>query len=232
MVLKVFKGLCLTLAFTMLSSCDMLGFHHWEWHQKLTVTVDTPEGPKTGSSVVAIELGVGPRWSSLIDAAKETMTGEAVAVEVSPGKTLFALLKDYKGSTALKMFVMGGRPGGMEEREYYRRIDQMVASRETVVLPIEYYPLLVSFGDLSNPMSVVAVDPLDAAKTLGPGISIRSITLSIVDDEVTNGIVDRILPWLDEYQAKAFDGRTIETIKAPNRLANSLVAGFFRTRRN
>jgi hypothetical protein len=34
-------GLMLSLA-----GCDMFGFRSWSWHQKLTVTVETPEGPK------------------------------------------------------------------------------------------------------------------------------------------------------------------------------------------
>ncbi|WP_131815363.1 hypothetical protein [Rhizobium altiplani] len=225
-----------------LVQCEKLGFHHWEWHQKLTVIVDTPNGLKTGSSVVGIEMSVGPRWSQLIDAGRLTMRGEAAAVEVSRGKYLFALLDNYDGSTALEMFPMGGKPRGMEEEEYYRRIDEMVASRQTVVLPVEYYPLLVSFRDLSNPMSVVAPGPVsfkgldfptvakprDLSRVFGPGYSIRSITLSIVDDDVTEGVIDPILPWLDQYRDKAFDGRTIRTIKATNQLANSLGAGSFR----
>ncbi len=170
------------------------------------------------------------------------MQGEAAAVEVSPGKYLFALLDNYDGSTALKMFPMRGKPRGMEEEEYYRRIDEMVTSRQTVELPVEYFPLLVSFRDLSNPMSVVAAGPVsfkgldfptvaeprDLSRIFGPGYSIQSITLSIVDDEVTDGVIDRILPWLDQYRDKALDGRSIRTIEATNQLANSLGSGSFR----
>jgi hypothetical protein len=70
--------------------------------------------------------------------------------------------------------------------------------------------------------------PRDLSGIFGPGYSIRSITLSIVDQEVTEGVMEPILPWLDQYRDKAFDGRTIRTIKATNQLANSLGSGAFR----
>ncbi|OWV87445.1 hypothetical protein ATY79_29415 [Rhizobium sp. R693] len=85
------------------------------------------------------------------------------------------------------------------------------------------------FKDLAIPVST---NPRDPSEIFGPGYSIRDITLSIVDDEITYDVVGSILPWLEQYRDKLFDGNTIHTIKATNRLANSLAAGSFRRRRS
>ncbi|MDP9813948.1 hypothetical protein J2W42_006825 [Rhizobium tibeticum] len=191
-------------------------------------------------------LKIGPKWAGLGDSAgsaKRTLKGEAVVIEVQPGKYLFALLKGYNASTAIETFGIGKKPGGLTHDEYYDRLDAFERSRQTITLPTDKYPLLVSFRDLSNPMSVVAAGPVsfkgldfptvaaprDLSGMFGSGYSVKSITLSIVDDEITRGVIGPILPWLDEYRDKLFDGNTIHTIKATDRLANSLGAGSFRT---
>jgi hypothetical protein len=122
------------IALSLVVRCENLGFHHWEWHQKLTVVVDTPGGPKTGSSVVAVTLKIDPKWAGLGDSAgsaKRTLKGEAVAIEVQPGKYLFALLKDYNASAAIEAFGVGRKPGGLTHDEYYDRLDALEKSRRT-----------------------------------------------------------------------------------------------------
>jgi len=186
-----------------------------------------------------VTLKIGPKWAGLGDSAgsaKWTLKGEAVAVEVQPGKYLFALIRGnggqgYDGSTAVEVLGIGRKPGGLDKGEYFARLDAFEKSRQTISLPPDKYPLFVSFRDLSTPVSVVAAGPSDFSDVFGPGYSLRSVTLSIVDEEVTEGIVDPILPWLDEFKGRALDGKTIVTRKAANQLANSLVPFNFRTRR-
>ncbi|MDI6837810.1 MAG: hypothetical protein QMD99_19150, partial [Rhizobiaceae bacterium] len=91
-----------------LSGCDMLGFHEWQWRQKLTVTVDTPAGQRTGSSVVSVNVYDTPSWWGLGDfagAGGSSLSGEAVTVDLGGGRFLFALLKDYSFETARKTFI-------------------------------------------------------------------------------------------------------------------------------
>jgi hypothetical protein len=57
------------------------------------------------------------------------------------------------------------------------------------------YPMLVRFKDIRDPKSVEKVDPNDIAKSIGPGVTLRRITLQITDDPVTTGIEKR-LGWL------------------------------------
>ena len=62
------------------------------WHQKLTVEIATPDGVKSGSSVVGYSATVGKQFASGNEIA-QGLQGEATVVEVAPGKYLFALFR-------------------------------------------------------------------------------------------------------------------------------------------
>jgi hypothetical protein len=57
--------------------------------------------------------------------------------------------------------------------------------------------MLVTFEDLTDPSSVLAVNPDDLSATFGDGISLKRITVELTDDPVTHGIVQR-LKWLPD----------------------------------
>ena len=91
---------CLVLIFlVVLAGCTRNG----HWNQRLTLVIATPTGQISGTVVQRIDWegatglykaafqGVDPSSTSL------RVTGEALAVEVTPGRWLFALLKGDKG---------------------------------------------------------------------------------------------------------------------------------------
>lgn len=91
-------------ALLLLALYSLYHWHRYAWHQKLTLTIETPAGEVSGAAVSAVawrELWLkfeGMGWDY-------DLTGEAVVVEVTPGRYLFALLKgagttEYMGSVA------------------------------------------------------------------------------------------------------------------------------------
>lgn len=227
-MLRVLVALALCLA---LSGCGMLGFHDWQWHQKLTVSVMTPEGLKTGSSVVSVNVYDRPSWWGLGDfrgAGASSLSGEAVTVDLGNGRYLFALLKNCSHETARETFI----PKEEQPRTkaeviaVYDRLEKMRISR---VLAPEHYPLLATFDDINDPASVRRVDPSDLSASFGAGYRLSAITLSITHEPLTEGVVEKVLEWLDSYYSKHLDGSWIETIEAENRFANSLASGAFDT---
>ena len=52
--------------------------------------------------------------------------------------------------------------------------------------------MLVTFGDLHDPKSVVTVDPADLAKSFGEGITLKRITVQITDEPVSKSIEKRL----------------------------------------
>jgi hypothetical protein len=190
-------GLMLTLA-----GCDMFGFRSWSWHQKLTVTVETPEGPRSGSAVTAAWFQMTPKWAGVGDSAgasNSSLSGEAVVVDLGEGRYLFALLKGYNEFTGrLAFFPLPPKPLNKEQDAAV--YDQLEALRASTELPRELYPLLVTFADINDPASVARVDPDDLAASFGPGYALSSITLAITDEPVTKGRVEAVLGWLGDKQ--------------------------------
>lgn len=197
---------------------------------KVTVTVDTPQGERSGSSVWSWTLS-GPT-AALGSAYNGTFKGEAVAVDLPGGRTLFALIKDQE-MLAERQFDRGGQSGDRvaEVRGISRQVGE---TRRLSCEPrpegnFDYRydcPLLVTFGDIRDPKSVVRVDPTDLAATFGPGTRLRAITVAITDEPVTTGIEKRLV-WLTDYYDKMLDGSSINN---STKLANSLTQGSFSIR--
>ena len=194
----------------------------WSWHQRLTLVVNTPAGPKASSSVVACEATRrdGALWLPEARGMGEgrACQGEAVVLEVAPGRYLFALLGD---PSAFWVFF----PGAPKEKV----VAKLVKLRETREVPRRFYPVLVTFGDVSDPKTVTRVDPQDLAASFGPGVSLSAVTLEITDAPVTEGVVEGVLGWWCDYrtrQARLNDSTSIAV--SSNELPDVLGTGAFR----
>ncbi len=210
----------LLMAALTLAGCDALGFKNWEWRQKLVIEIETPSGIVSGGSVVEVQAGTSPKWAPGAGAGGmgARVRGEASFVEVAPGRFLFALLGggDWEREVALTLFFPEPAPSPFERAE---RLESM---RETREVPRQRYPPLVTFTDIADPTTVKRVDPDDLAATFGSGVALKRITLEITDEAVTEGRVGKVLGWLETIGNTMLDGRSISTIEAENRLANSL----------
>jgi hypothetical protein len=171
----------------------------YSWRQKLTVTVETPAGEVSGSSVSAVSWRKQWfRWDGM--GWSHDLTGEAVVVEVAPGRYLFALLKgagttEYMGSVAAAS--ISGREGRVIDGAVFAEVQGKRGPAAGVIpVPEGQYPMLVTFGDIADPASVWLVDPGDLAATFGPGMRLKAVTLEVTDEAVTEGVVEGILGWL------------------------------------
>ena len=167
----------------LLSACD----ENWNWRQKVTVTVATPAGERVGETVLAGRLRrAGGPLPPEARGAFLSVRGEAVVVEVAPGRYLFALLHGMP--TAFPVFFPGKAPVKMASR-----LDGLREIRE---VPPELYPLMVTFDDMADPKSVRRVDPANLAASFGPGVALTSMTMGITDEDVTEGRVEAVLGWV------------------------------------
>lgn len=193
----------------------------YEWNQKLTVTVETPEGEKSASSVTKIVALFGQLPGSGNEVEYD-YSGEAVTLEVAPGRYLFALL------------------GGSEER-FYRALGYNYGDRgkkldgiskmqgELRVLEPNNYPLLVTFANIADPASVQQVDAANLAASFGPGVKLKSITLEITDEPVTTGRVESVLGWWCDYKNESARLNASRSIAiSTNELSDNLGTGAFR----
>jgi hypothetical protein len=189
--------LLLSLLLLALTGCE-----RYSWRQKIIVTVDTPAGEVSGSSVSAVSWRKhwiptdGRGWS-------DDMTGEAVVVEVTPGRYLFALLLG-PGTTEYMSLVAASSIAGQELRFVNGALfdevrDKRDRAAEVIAVPAYQYPMLVTFADITDPASVALVDPANLAASFGPGVRLKSVTLEVTDEAVTEGVVERLLGWLGQY---------------------------------
>jgi hypothetical protein len=84
----------------------------------------------------------------------------------------------------------------------------------------------VTFRNPDIPSSVVQVDPLRAADTLGAGVRIRRVIVQITNDPVDHKI-DHYLPWLSKGYISYLNGSRSEMIQARD-IAAHLNAGAFK----
>lgn len=112
--------------------------------------------------------------------------GEAVAVEVLPGRWMFALLSggaNYKGDAGqlvYSAFRLGMDRAAGEQSYEANMADLRAQPLDTPVpLPPEAYPMLVTFDDITKPETVREVDPADMAATFGAGVTLHGMTLEI-----------------------------------------------------
>lgn len=192
------------------------------WRQKLTLIVETPEGERVGSSVTEVRARF--HGQSIGNEVDYDLTGEAVVVEVLPGRYLFALLG---GSEELFYWAAKGRFLGKSRGEWLREIPNQA---EAVPVRADQTPMLVTFGDITKPETVrEVVEQYDLSPEFGEGVRLKSVTLEITQEPVTVGRVKGVLGWLDDVWPNQLDGQRFKSLEAKNRFANSLSANSFST---
>ena len=198
------------LLFSLLPALASCGARRYYWKQKLTVVVETPDGDKSGSSVSSVYLNVGG-WRPLSQSAMNVQfKGEAIAVELAPGKYVFVLLEGMRGIATL----VYGETFFKKEDVNLKRV-QRSPSKEPLWAFLEspqpakrvrpkFYPRMVTFQDINKPASVRLVDPYNLSASFGPGYRIKSMTIEITDEPVTRGEIEKVLGWLEKYRENGF----------------------------
>ncbi|RXH35639.1 MULTISPECIES: hypothetical protein [Bradyrhizobium] len=175
---------------------------------RLTVEVTTPDGIKTGSSILAV---VPDR--NYNRGGRTTTRGEAVFVDLgeerSRSKNLVALLahrQDAKLDLDDINYVALRAYGAAHDN----RISFSDIHRQTGVVPVQgdLVPVLVSFGDPNDPGTARLVAGDHAEAVLGEGYAIRGLNAEVMPngfwpidfggalgEPVTRGIEAK-LPWL------------------------------------
>lgn len=207
--------LAASAALSALTGCDIF-FPPATLRYRMTVEVETPQGLRTGSSVIEATIHSGPGWGDASGISYE-LHGEAVAIDLPNGKTLFALLDAPGGSDpasyhahlfneALAMGASSAPPMPRLFKAWEWREERKVARqlKPSFELPQAKLPLFVTFGDIRDPKSVMLVDPNDLAARFGAGTKLRRITVQITDDPVTIQVGKR-LRWLGKYPEPRLD---------------------------
>jgi hypothetical protein len=153
------------------------------WNHKLTVTIETPEGLKTGSAVREVTYINGPKILPDVAGANWKVKGEAVVVDMGQGKYLFAIM-DVDGSYRIVYDAFPYTPKSVRDGiRYYKSI---TGKKKT--LDKSLYPTLVTFTDIKAPKTVTQVDASNLSATFGIGVTLKDVTIEMTDEDVTWGM--------------------------------------------
>jgi hypothetical protein len=170
---------------------------------RLTLEVETPDGRKSASSVLAVH----PDRSYSRRGQTRTL-GEAVFVDLGRGKNLVALLAHADGKLVLDDVNYVGLRAYAEASG--KRVPFSQMSQQTGTVPVKgaLIPVLVTFADPAAPGTARVVPPEDAEAVLGKGYRLQGISAAVVPngfwpldfggvlgEPVTRGIPAK-LPWL------------------------------------
>lgn len=225
------RGLLLTLCLIGLMGfvgfSILFGEHAVSWRQRLTVILDTPAGQVRGASVTEVTNteAVGALLPMESRGVRSVVRGEAVAVEVLPGRWLFALLSgddDALGQADQLIYTTFrlGENLKISDRTYEALMADLRSKPLDTPAPVpaESYPLLVTFDDITKPETVREVEPANIAATFGPGVTLQGMTLEVTDEGLTEGTVDKILYWLGPNEKSSFSGLEFFDPSRPNPL--------------
>jgi hypothetical protein len=188
---------------------------------RLTVEVETPEGVKAASSVISVHPDRGYSRQG-----HTGISGDAVFVDLGGGKNLIALLAhidnavdlDGMNYLALRAYKAAGLNVSFNEM-----------SRMTGAVPVSgaLIPILVTFGDLSEPGTARTASPHDLKAAFGSGFQLHRISAEVVPngfwpldiggplgEPVTRGIEAK-LPWLKGGSSAAAAAAAVKAAGLP-----------------
>jgi len=206
----------LTLVVLLPATCMAFVLEQGTWRYKMTVTVETPEGLKTGSAVREVVAWREPKVLPEQQPGQAKISyGEAVAVDLGERGILFAVMFGKGGvdyAYMLPFWVFSTEKASLSA-ENIRNFSTLRAG--PVEISPNLYPTFVHFTDITNPRTVSLARDLECPvtnnecdlrtggrlsmsmeKAFGESVRIKAVTLEMTEEPVTQGIIDQYLPWL------------------------------------
>jgi hypothetical protein len=175
---------------------------------RITATVETPDGPRTGSSVIETRWNQsGKMLASTGAGGSANYSGEGIYVKLPENQNLILSLSSathfewagYQFRSILPNIAsVDHRAQDSESR--YAELDkywaEIAANRNVYSIPrlapynktVDNYPYFITFTDINDPATSKFVDPDNLAKIFGPGYRFVSLTIQVTDEPVSNNI--------------------------------------------
>jgi hypothetical protein len=224
---KIFLIILALLILLPITYCQ-IKYPSYTYRYKMTVEVETPQGIKSGSSVVEVLMSQDVGWVILGSSARVRMRikGEGAFVDIADGKTLFVLLQGSPKAS---------RPHSLMNDILPRRSDSGISYLDRLknakgILPRDKYPRMVYFEDINDPLSVKRVDPEDMEEFFGAGVKLKQIMIETTKDKLEWKMAGK-LKWLLEYYINQLDGNRYYGMETKYKFANSMSAGSFSSKK-
>jgi hypothetical protein len=172
---------------------------------KVTVVVEEGSALRVGSAIWSWTLSE-PRVA-MASPYNGRFRGEAVAVDLSGGRTLFAILRGQDTDQGAAMMLperffgdiwreARGEPKrfGSDRIADIRDIASRLGERRVLDCAARpgWCPMLVRFATEGDPKSVTRVDPSNLEASFGADVKLNRITVEITNEPVTVGIEEEL----------------------------------------
>ena len=226
---RVILGALFGTAALVLSGCNPF----WkDYRYKMTVEVQTPQGVKSGYAVRQVSFHARPNGGDGAGAR-----GEAIAVDIAPGKTLFALLTGANGDSDYASWIASWAldrkmsPNGANKDYDAGAFAELYPTAPKTESPIYFgaLPMLVTFRDIRDPKSIARVDAANLTTMFGAGVTLKRITVQKTREPVTEGIEERFTWWGKLKSERLRLNGSNSVVISTNELSDNIGTGAFST---
>jgi len=208
---------------------------------RLTIEAMTPDGPKTGSTVIQVSYGSQFNVNGGGRKGDTHVTGEALYLDLGRGKNLFVTLNtagaerpwDRKSHLTgannaiyLPVNVLEFKWDWGDEWSLWRQV-QAAETGGPREVPLVALPTTVTFRDIKDPKSVERLDPRDITQTFGPRYVLMGAVIELTQAAPTEGI-STLLPWLANFKGYLGGGQMHTAEEIRQHWGNELHAGNFK----
>lgn len=204
---KWFLNLALTiLIFAGLKLVWDINFPSATVRYRVTVSIETPEGLKTGSAVREMRVATEPKIFPEQHSIHSFVYGEAVVIDLGVNGRLFAVM-DINDYQIFYRTIPVPKYGSIISSLHFLR---NLKSGPITSVPLSARPEIIRFRDLKDPASlemiyqVVAVNVPNQSspryqvndnfeKIFGSGVRLKDVTLQVTTDKVSHTDIDEIV---------------------------------------
>lgn len=144
---------------------------------RLTIEVETPDGVKTGASVIRATISEQASWVPVAGTITTSVSGEAVFVNLGTNRNVTATLTFGPIGHDDRIAYLAMRSIGDRRQSWYRQAAR-VQGRADLTGPL--IPTLVTFSDPKNPATVRVVDSEKFEQEFGVGFRFQRAFIEMV----------------------------------------------------
>jgi hypothetical protein len=173
-----------------------IDIHLPTYRYELTVEVDTPNGVRSGTTVLEVRTRKALKLLPDMTSHDVRLIGEAVVVHMPDGQNLYATLRNERGNDLTDLAETVLISPSMRNLPLGERLSLLSQPGREAIVPRAEYPLLARFRIRNDPRSIESIDPDNLVAAFGPGVHLRRIFLRTTTSAPTFTMADPE-GWLD-----------------------------------
>ena len=180
---------------------------------RIMIEVDTPEGLKSGSSIIQSTTTGKSDWILQTGGTYSSVKGEAIFIDLGDGKNIVAtLVFGPTGANVDRLSSLAAEAFNRDKAFWYKKAPDWTGKAE---LHDELIPTLVTFSNPADPATARVVRPDEFEMVFGPGYRFKGAWLEMTTDDVVWQRIEEKLLWLNHMERYRRDPKNPFTSTLP-----------------